>query len=181
MAKDVALQALNLCALDIMPLDADLQRKIIHDHASLNNLLDGLEHSLTLQVEGGDTSPQPSTFFEEARADLSFVLDEMLEHFGIEEEAIFQQIAEALPQMIPRIEALEKVHEELCASIVQLRKILAVAQPQTWEPQRSLTILQKLQRMIRRHNQQEVRVFLDALEQLDEVQQQQLLEDLNRI
>ena len=157
-----------------------LEKRIVHDHEHLNRIFEGLATSLNEVIE---TGCETSDFLEDVRADLAFALDEMLDHFGIEEEAIFQYIREAVPALGGEIDTLEQQHEGLCAGTARLRKMVAAAEGgyKPLDLGLARTLVQESQQLLLTHNDREVRVFLDAFHGMDEAGRQLLAKDLNRL
>jgi hemerythrin superfamily protein len=154
----------------------------IKDHEKLDKIFADLERSLQEIISFG-LSPDDVEFLEEARDDLSFALDEMLEHFGIEEEAIFQQIRASLPDLSCRLESLETSHEFLCKQTSTLRKLIAAAREgqASLDVDEVLKLIQLIQGVLVQHNTAEIKVFLEALERLDPEGQRQLKDSLDRL
>lgn len=162
--------------------DNSLALRIVKDHEKLDRTFSDLEHTL-LQIIASGTDPEEGDFLEDARADLSFALDEMLEHFGVEEEAIFEQLRASLPDVSSRLDSLEASHEFMCKQTSALRRIMASAQEgdQPLDVDGTLKLLQLIQRVLSQHNHAEVQLFLEALERLDAEGQRQLRDNLDRL
>jgi hypothetical protein len=160
----------------------NLALRFIKDHEKLDRTFAGLEKSLRSILLTG-ASPDDGGFLEEARADLSFALDEMLEHFGIEEEAIFQQIRSSLPYLSFRLDSLETSHEFLCKQTSTLRMLIADAKEGAvaLDVEGALKLIQLLQRVLFQHNAAEIKVFLEALDSLEPEGKRMLQDSLDRL
>jgi hypothetical protein len=159
----------------------DLKLRIANDHGKLDRLFEGLETSLRHALAGGP--PIDAEFFQDTRDDLNFALEEMFEHFGVEEEAIFAHIKAAIPALAPRVDALEADHEHLSSRTTRLRKMIAAADAglKPLDLGQALQLLSELRQILVRHNQQEVQIFFDALEQMSPNDRQRLLDDLDHL
>jgi hypothetical protein len=159
-------------------MDDALHLRLRNDHDTLTRVFASLVASLEGMAAG---SGLDDDLLEEVREDLSFALEEMLEHFGVEEEVVFAQIREDLPEMDTRIDRLERDHETLCDDTARLRKMVAAARLSD----RSLDIPEALEMMTRArallevHNEAEVKLFAEALDRLDEKGRIDLLKGLD--
>ncbi len=149
--------------------------RVREDHVKLDRIFTGLESTLQTMAEQGT---QDSDLLQDARDDLSFALDEMLEHFGIEEEAIFVPIREALPSMGKAIDALELGHEMMCKRTSTLRKMVAAARASAspLDIPEALAIVGETTRLLAQHNRQEVELFYRAFESLDPPKRARLID-----
>lgn len=156
----------------------DLRRRILADHDHLDRTFESLEATLRSAQEG-----ETVEFLEDLTEDLSFAFGEMLEHFGIEEEAIFAQIRDAVPALGPRVDALEQAHEVLCNRTSRLRKLVAAARSghKPLDVAVCLDLIGETKKLIHTHNRQEIEVFLSALDAMQDVDRRRLLDDLNRL
>jgi hypothetical protein len=118
---------------------------------------------------------------EEVREDLSFALEEMLEHFGVEEEVVFAQIREDIPDMDSRISELERAHERLCDDTSRLRKMVAAARlsGRSLDIPEALAMMTRARTLLAAHNDDEVALFAEALERLDPRGRSHLLSGLD--
>lgn len=157
----------------------ELRKRILADHLHLDRIFLSLDATLRAAQDGEGTDD----YLEDATDDLSFALNEMLEHFGVEEEAIFQQIRDAVPTLTERVDALEQAHEQLCNMTSRLRKLVAAARSghTTLDIAVCLELIADTKRVIHTHNKEEVDVFLSALDAMDGEDRKRLLDDLNRL
>jgi len=94
----------------------DLIERLTHDHLPLTQAVDNLRSLLLEQ-------PDVNTFSEcwENIGDLTeFLRDELLEHFGREEEALFPFVVDALPELGACVASLESEHDSLCGAVTRL-------------------------------------------------------------
>lgn len=160
-----------------MGQDDHLRLRIIEDHQKLDRLFKSVEAALRqLQTEGADVE-----VLDDLREDLRFALDEMLEHFGIEEEAIFAHLKEALPDMATRLDQLEAEHEELCQKTTRVRRLVAAAHQgaASLNTEQALEVVAEATALLTRHNRLETQIFVEALARLDDAGQARLLAALS--
>jgi hypothetical protein len=105
--------------------DPDVLEQLEHDHGPLSESVltiremiqtvrRGSEHELDVQF--ADAARIHATFAEavgEFREDL-------LEHFGREEECLFPFLVDTLPDLRAAVEALESDHDQICGALVRL-------------------------------------------------------------
>ncbi len=156
----------------------DLRTRILADHAHLDRTFESLDATLRAARDSESTD-----YLDDVTEDLSFALGEMLEHFGVEEEAIFQQIRDAVPALSDRVDGLESAHEVLCNKTSRLRKLVAAAKSgfQPLDIEVCLDLIAETKRLIHTHNRQEVEVFLSALDSMNDTDRTRLLDDLDRL
>jgi len=149
------------------------------EHDSLDRVFNSLSSTLTLMATPS-ASPQDPDLLADVRDDLSFALDEMLEHFGAEEEAIFSQIRAHLPSLKQAADQLERDHEVLCQKTSQLRKMVSAARAGDGDLdlKTALQIIGETTELLARHNQQEVQLFFEAFERFDTEQRAHLVKTL---
>ncbi|MCA9689689.1 MAG: hemerythrin domain-containing protein [Nannocystaceae bacterium] len=96
---------------------ADLLDQLEHDHAPLTASLEELaEHVRAVQQEGRTPADVHGGFSETVEE----FRDDLLEHFGREEECLFPFLVEALPELADEIAALEAGHDQICGGVVRL-------------------------------------------------------------
>jgi iron-sulfur cluster repair protein YtfE (RIC family) len=160
----------------------DLKQRLSTDHHKLDRLLDALESSLR-DLHSGQAPLDDHDFLHDAREDLSFLLEEMFDHFGIEEEAIFQQIRDSLPDMSPDLDQLERDHELLSGHTARLRKMIAAANAglRELDAPLALQLLAQMRAALSAHNQRELQIFVRALERMNAADRATLLENLEHL
>lgn len=92
-----------------------------HDHVHLSRLVAELRQ-MTAELLRDDRRADLS---EEIIATLSSLRDDLFEHFGREEEALFPFLTEQLPDLGPAIERLEGAHDRICGGISRLLALAA--------------------------------------------------------
>lgn len=160
----------------------DLSQRLANDHQKLDRLLDALASSLS-ELQESAVAPEGQEALEEVREDLSFILEEMFEHFGIEEEAIFQHIRDTLPELQEQLDLLESDHEFLSNNTARLRKMTAAAGAGLRELDLTLSqeLISSMRQTLREHNQRELQIFLQALEKMNPTDRAVLLENLRQL
>jgi hemerythrin-like domain-containing protein len=160
----------------------DLKQRLTNDHQKLDRLFDSLASSLT-ELQDSQVAPEGQEVLEDIREDLSFILEEMFEHFGIEEEAIFQHISDTLPSLQKRLDRLEADHEFLSSSTARLRKMVAAAGAGLRELDLALSqeLITNMRQTLKEHNQRELSIFLQALDKMNPTDRDVLLENLRQL
>lgn len=160
----------------------DLSLRLANDHQKLDRLLDALASSLS-EFEDNAVAPEGQEALEDIREDLTFILEEMFDHFGIEEEAIFQHISDTLPELQEQIDRLEADHESLSSNTARLRKMTAAVGAGLRELDLALCLelITNMRQTLREHNQRELKIFLQALEKMKPADREVLLENLRQL
>lgn len=86
-----------------------------HDHLHLSRMVADLRDSF----DRGDADP------EEVAATLAALRDDLFEHFGREEEALFPYLMETLPDLRSAIARLEDAHDRICGAVSRLHAVAA--------------------------------------------------------
>ena len=107
----------------------DPLRALEHDHVHLGRLLSELRR-LVAELQGDGEREELS---EELAAALSVLRDDLFEHFGREEEALFPFLSERLPDLGPSIGRLEGAHDRICGAVVRLHALAALGAEQLRE------------------------------------------------
>jgi hypothetical protein len=148
-----------------------------HEHAHLSRLFEDLEQTFTRIGAGEVEEGSVAEVLELALEDLSGALEDMLEHFGEEEEVYFVEIERRAPQFAPRIELLVEVHERICLQTRELERKMRRYKAERGDA--ALSALgdgvRALAAEVQAHNTQEQAVFADALRQMSEMERQQLM------
>jgi hypothetical protein len=88
-----------------------------HDHVGLTQLIAELR-GLLVSIERGGASVEA---MHGRIHDLALELrDELLEHFGDEEEGVFPYLAELRPELVPELEKLSVGHDALCGTAARI-------------------------------------------------------------
>jgi hypothetical protein len=148
-----------------------------HEHAHLSRLFEDLQQTFA-RIGAGDLAEEGvAEAVALALEDLTVALEDMLEHFGEEEEFYFVEIEQRFPQFAGRLELLVQAHERICAQTRELERSLRGYRQRGGDAlwgelgQR----VQVLAAEVQAHNVQEQVVFEDALKQMSEVERQQLM------
>jgi hypothetical protein len=99
-----------------------------HDHVPLSRMVSELRS--TLAGGAGSLAKNAKPFADTVRA----LRDELIEHFGKEEEGLFPFMERALPQLQADLTALATAHDGLCGAAVRMAA-LADRGPQALEAQ----------------------------------------------
>ncbi len=91
--------------------------RLDHDHVPLGELVGSLRSSIDAVARGARGAGDVYVEVNEAVAQLR---DDLLEHFGREEEGFFPFLLEALPDVSERLLGLSAAHDALCGSIARL-------------------------------------------------------------
>lgn len=86
-----------------------------HDHVHLSRLVADLRATF----DRGDVD------HDELAATLAALRDDLFEHFGREEEALFPYLMEALPDLRSSIARLEDAHDRICGAVSRLHSVAA--------------------------------------------------------
>ncbi len=97
----------------------DLLERLQHDHGPLTRAVDQLRTLLDAKPDADTLSESWETFGDVSE----YLRDELLEHFGREEEALFPFIVEALPDLNAQVLDLEAEHDSLCGAVSRLAHI----------------------------------------------------------
>ena len=145
------------------------------EHDALDQIFASIEKTLRAMNTSDSKSHDPD-LLSDARDDLSFALEEMLDHFGTEEETILLHIRESLPEFEEETKQLERDHEILCQKTSQLRKMLSVPNTEDalLDPNEALKIVTETTDLLSKHNRQEVQLFLNAFERFGPNERRQL-------
>jgi iron-sulfur cluster repair protein YtfE (RIC family) len=93
-----------------------------HDHVHLSRLVAELRQ-MTAELERADPRPELS---DELAATLAALRDDLFEHFGREEEALFPYLVEAVPDLGPAVARLEGAHDRICGGISRLHALASL-------------------------------------------------------
>lgn len=85
---------------------------LTHDHGEINRLVLDVGNALRSAPANPDGLPLDVRFGE--------LQDVVFHHFAREEEALFPYIAEAIPDLVPEIDALLLAHDAICGLLARL-------------------------------------------------------------
>jgi hypothetical protein len=91
--------------------------RLEHDHVPLGELVGAVRSALDAVARGERDPTDVHGELSEAVAQLH---DDLLEHFGREEEGFFPFLLEALPDVAERLAALSAAHDALCGGLARL-------------------------------------------------------------
>lgn len=98
----------------------DIIDHMADDHGVLTEQVAHLKRLIANVVTEG----QPAERIQEAFTAAAQVLhDDLLEHFGFEEECVFPFLSEALTDLAPEIRALEASHDTICGALVRVEHL----------------------------------------------------------
>lgn len=129
-----------------------------HDHASLSDALEGLVAARRAGAEG----PELVEHAERLR-------DELLDHFGDEEEHLFPALAKLVPSAAADLDELQRAHDGLCGLAVRI----AVATETS--PTQIDAMVERLDAAYRQHARREIEVLRAHLGKLSPQQRADLL------
>ncbi len=95
----------------------DLLAALEDEHGPLAARVQGLGELVAAITEGARA---PESAHAEFVAGLEVLRDELLDHFGREEECFFPFFAEALPDAAPAVHGLEAAHDRICGALTRL-------------------------------------------------------------
>ncbi|MBH23134.1 MAG: hypothetical protein CMH57_01485 [Myxococcales bacterium] len=158
-----------------------MSSRISEDHQKLDRIFASLESTLRAMAEQEPIEVQDPDLLTDARDDLSFALEEMLEHFGIEEEAVFVFIRDTLPEFTKALAALERGHEMMCQQTSRLRMMVAAARSGNapLDIPLALDLVGQTTLLLSTHNRQEVKLFYEAFQRLDSEGRERLITAIN--
>lgn len=90
-----------------------------HDHVHLSRLVADLR---TMIGELGSDSARHD-LAEEITATLATLRDDLFEHFGREEEALFPYLMETLPDLRAAVARLEDAHDRICGTLSRIHAV----------------------------------------------------------
>lgn len=90
-----------------------------HDHVHLSRLVADLR---TMFGELASDSPR-ADLGEELTATLATLRDDLFEHFGREEEALFPYLMETLPDLRGAVARLEDAHDRICGTLSRIHAV----------------------------------------------------------
>jgi hypothetical protein len=91
--------------------------RLDHDHVPLGELVGALRATLDAVARGERAAPDVYLDVSEGVAQIR---DDLLEHFGREEEGFFPFVAQALPDVAARLAELSSAHDTLCGALTRL-------------------------------------------------------------
>jgi iron-sulfur cluster repair protein YtfE (RIC family) len=100
----------------------ELLEQLESEHGPLTERVSQLQ-VLFAAVAGGNRLV--STVQAELRGHLEWLRDELLDHFGREEEVYFPYLREAVPPVAAEVERLESAHDQICGALSRMQYLTA--------------------------------------------------------
>jgi len=98
---------------------ADPLLALEHDHVHLSRLVGDLR-GMFGELEN---EPPRIDLAEEITATLATLRDDLFEHFGREEEALFPYLMETLPDLRAAVARLEDAHDRICGTLSRIHAV----------------------------------------------------------
>ncbi|HEU4405253.1 MAG TPA: hemerythrin domain-containing protein [Polyangiaceae bacterium] len=148
--------------------------RLDHDHVPLGELVSAVRSSLDSVARGDRTPLDVCTEVGEAVAQLH---DDLLEHFGREEEGFFPFLLEALPDVAGRLSYLSSAHDTLCGTLARLNYLASRGPGAFIEQFRQVEALfERFEAAYVEHARDERAFLRDVDRRLDHAQRAALLE-----
>jgi len=113
----------------------------------------------------------------ELRGHLEWLRDELLDHFGREEEVYFPYLRDALPQVVPEVDRLESAHDQICGALSRMQYLTARGSRRFEEGFEHLAhVFERFAETYTLHASSEREVLRSAAAQLTEAQRAELAE-----
>lgn len=90
-----------------------------HDHVHLSRLV----ADLRAMIAELSAEPPRADLAEEITATLGALRDDLFEHFGREEEALFPYLMETLPDLRAVVARLEDAHDRICGTLSRIHAV----------------------------------------------------------
>lgn len=105
---------------------------LVHDHEVLTSQV---EHVAALVQGLSDRSFDPASIREELIKQVELLKDQLMEHFGFEEEAAFPFLTKVMPEDAPRLQAMSLEHDRVARHLVEVSELLRLTTRQTLQLQ----------------------------------------------
>jgi hemerythrin-like domain-containing protein len=141
----------------------DAVRMLVHDHGVLTSQV---EHVGALVKGLLDKTFSPEALHDELLQQIELLRDQMLEHFGFEEEAAFPFIVDVLPEQAVPLRSLIVAHEQIARQLVSVVELLGLTNKDTLGLQVGpiASTFDRFLNVYRSHVSEEVQ-FLDLIEE----------------
>jgi hemerythrin-like domain-containing protein len=106
----------------------DAVRMLVHDHDVLTS---HVEHVSALMYGLVGRKFSPESLHDELVQQLELLKDQLLEHFGFEEEAAFPYLAEKLPQHREGVRSLSVAHDRIARALTEAYDLLRLTNRDT--------------------------------------------------
>jgi iron-sulfur cluster repair protein YtfE (RIC family) len=148
--------------------------RLEHDHVPLGELVGTLRSSLEAVARG---KRAPADVYGEVSEAVAQLRDDLLEHFGREEEGFFPFLLQTLPDVSERLAELSAAHDTLCGALTRLT-YLAERGPGTFIEQfrQVEALFERFESAYIEHARDERSFLRDVDRRLDQDQRAALLE-----
>jgi hemerythrin-like domain-containing protein len=110
----------------------DAVRMLVHDHEVLTSQVEHVS-ALVHGLLGKEFAP--ASMRDELLGQVDLLKDQMLEHFGFEEEAAFPFLIDAMPEDSEKLRALTLAHERIARCLVEVSELIRLTTKDTLELQ----------------------------------------------
>ncbi|HEY5958939.1 MAG TPA: hemerythrin domain-containing protein [Polyangiaceae bacterium] len=110
----------------------DAVRMLVHDHEVLTSQVEHVS-ALIYGLVGKEFSPEPLR--DELVQQIESLKDQLLEHFGFEEEAAFPYLLSAMPEAAERLRSLAQAHDRIARCLVEVAELALLTTRATLGPQ----------------------------------------------
>lgn len=110
----------------------DAVRMLVHDHEVLTSQVEHVS-ALVYGLAGRDFGPE--SMRDELLQQVEILKDQVLEHFGFEEEAAFPFLTNAMPSESDQLRALALAHDRIARDLVEVAELIHLTTKMTLGPQ----------------------------------------------
>ena len=147
---------------------SDLYEWAHHGHEHMGKLFDDLRGTFNAIATGELVGQAQEVALGQALEDLEGALEDMLEHFGEEEELYFVAIEQRFGEMSHKLDELVAGHERICARTRKLQRHVASQGDLREASGMLIALVNELALDIERHNEREHEVFGEALSRMSD-------------
>lgn len=135
---------------------------LVHDHEVLTSQVEHVS-ALVYGLLGRDFAPEPLR--DELLQQVDLLKDQLLEHFGFEEEAAFPFLSHAMPDEADRLRSLAQAHDRIARCLVEVSDLIRLTTKTTLGLQTGViaAAFERFMNNYRSHVREESEV-LDAME-----------------
>jgi hemerythrin-like domain-containing protein len=106
----------------------DAVRMLVHDHEVLTSQVEHVG-ALLFGLLGRDFAPE--SMRDELVQQVDLLKDQLLEHFGFEEEAAFPFLVHAMPEDAERLRSLASTHDRIVRSLIEVVDLIRLTTKDT--------------------------------------------------
>jgi hemerythrin-like domain-containing protein len=106
----------------------DAVRMLVHDHEVLTSQV---EHVGALLFGLLDKTFAPESMRDELLQQVELLKDQLLEHFGFEEEAAFPYLVDAMPVNADRLRSLASTHDRIARCLIEVADLIRLTTKDT--------------------------------------------------